>query len=157
QVLPCSRHAWNYRLHGEPALGADLARYAGHLRGESVELIDHRVDGVLQRENFALHIDGNLAREISLRHGGCHLPDLADLACQVRRHEAPAVSEVLPGAGYAGHRRLAAELAVRADLTRHAGHFGGETVKLIDHRVDGFLQLQELSFHIDRDLARKIA
>ena len=34
-------------LAAELAFGADLARDAGHLRGEAVELIDHRVDGVL--------------------------------------------------------------------------------------------------------------
>ena len=35
-------------LASELALDADLAGHARHLRGEAVELIDHRVDGVLQ-------------------------------------------------------------------------------------------------------------
>ena len=45
-----------------------------------VELIDHRVDGVLQLEDFALHVDGDLAREVAARHGGGHLGDVADLS-----------------------------------------------------------------------------
>ena len=32
------------------------------------------------------------------------------------------------------HLRLAAELAFGADLARHAGHFRGEGVELVDHR-----------------------
>jgi hypothetical protein len=35
------------------AFGADLARHAGYFRGKGAELIHHRVDGVLQLENFA--------------------------------------------------------------------------------------------------------
>ena len=52
---------------------------------------------------------------------------------------------VLPGAGDAGHLRLAAEPAFGADLARHARHLAGEGVELIDHRVDGLLQLQDFA------------
>ena len=40
-------------LTAELALGADLARHARHLAGERVELVDHRVDGVLDLEDLA--------------------------------------------------------------------------------------------------------
>ena len=40
---------------------------------------------------------------------------------------------------------LTAELAVGADLAGHAGHFRGEGVELIDHRVDGVLELEDLA------------
>ncbi len=52
----------------------------------------------------------------------------------------------------AGHLRLATELSFGADLARHARHFGGEAVELVDHRVDGVLELQDLAFHVDGDL-----
>src|SRR5262249_53494565 len=133
QVLPCPCRARNDRLHAEPTLGADLTRDAGHFRGETIELIHHRVDGVLQSENFALHIDGDLAREISLRDSGCHLSDVADLASQVRSHQVDAVCEVLPGPSDAGHRRLAAELSIGSHLSCDAGYLGGETIELINH------------------------
>ena len=55
------------------------------------------------------------------------------------------------------HVGLAAELAFGADLARHARHFGGECVQLVDHRVDGFLQLANFAVHVDRDLARQVA
>ena len=51
--------------------------------GERVELIDHRVDGVLQLQDFAAHIDGDLARQVAARDGGRHLGDVAHLLGQV--------------------------------------------------------------------------
>ena len=77
--------------------------------------------------------------------GGGHLGDVAHLAGQVAGHGVHAVGQVLPGAGDARHRGLAAELAVGADFARHARHLGGESVELIDHRVDGVLELQDLA------------
>src|SRR5436190_12916636 len=44
--------------------GADLAGDAAHFRGERVELVDHRIDGVLQLENLAFDVDGDLARQV---------------------------------------------------------------------------------------------
>src|SRR5258708_7868084 len=157
QVLPSPRHTRNDRLHAEPALRADLARDACHLRGETIELIDHRVDGVLQRENFALHIDLDLAREISLRDSGCHLGDVADLGSQVRRHLVDAVCEGRPGASHAGHDSLTAQAAVGADLTGHAGDLRSKRSELVHHRVDGFLELQNLPTHVDSDFLGQVA
>ena len=71
--------------------------------------------------------------------------------------EVDVVGQVLPHAGDARHLRLAAELALGADLAGHAGHFAGEAVQLIDHHVDGFLQLQDLAAHVDGDLLRQVA
>src|SRR6266403_867215 len=51
--------------------------------GKTVELIDHRINGVLQCQNLALHVDSDLAREISLSDSGRHLRDVAHLAGQV--------------------------------------------------------------------------
>src|SRR5213075_143361 len=56
------------------------------------------------------------------------------------------VGEVLPGAGHAAHLRLPAELPFHAHFARHAHHFRGEGVELIDHGVDGVLQLEDLPF-----------
>ncbi len=53
-------------LAAELAFGADLARHARHFgRRTSVELIHHRVDGVLQLEDFALHVHRDLARQVA--------------------------------------------------------------------------------------------
>ena len=54
--------------------------------GEGVELIDHRVDGVLQLEDLALHVDGDLARQVAARDRGRHLGDVAHLRRQVGGH-----------------------------------------------------------------------
>ncbi len=55
--------------------------------------------------------------------------------------------------GHAGHHGLAAELAFRADLARHARHLRCEGVQLVHHDVDGFLQFENFALHVDRDLA----
>src|SRR5438067_1616631 len=48
-------------------------------------------------------------------------------------------------------------LSFGADFARHARHFGGEGVELIDHRVERVFQLENLTTHVDRDLARQVA
>ena len=95
-------------------------------RREGVELVDHDVDGVLELEDFALHVDGDLLRQVAARDGGRHLGDVADLAGQVAGHQVHAVGQVGPGAGDAFDLRLAAELAFGADFARDAGHFRRE-------------------------------
>src|SRR6185437_6340351 len=86
-----------------------------------------------------------------------HFGDVAHLCGQVRGHEIDVVGQVLPGACHAGHLRLAAQLAVGTDFAGDARHFGGEGVELVDHGVDGGLEVENFALHIHRDLARKVA
>src|SRR5690606_4517103 len=97
---------------------------------KAVELVNHRIDGVLELQDFALHGDSDLLRQVAARHGRRHLRDVADLAGEVAGHEVHIVGEVLPGTGNALHLRLPAELAFRTHFACHAGHFGSETVQL---------------------------
>src|SRR5690606_40009770 len=96
-------------------------------------------------------------RQCCADHGCGHVGDVADLVGQVVRHQVHVVGEVLPGTGDAAHLRLATELAFGADFTRHAGYLGCEGVQLIDHRVDGVFELEDLALHIDGDLFRQVA
>ena len=98
-----------------------------------------------------------LLLEIAVGDGGHHLDDAAHLIGEVGGHDVDVVGQVLPGAGDAGDLRLAAELAFGADLAGDARHFRGEGVELIDHRVDGVLELEDLALHVDGDLARQVA
>ena len=139
------------------ALGADLAGDARHFGGERVELVHHGVDGVLEFEDLALGIDGDLLREVAFRDGGGHVGDVADLAGEVAPHQVDVVGEVLPDAADAFDLGLAAEFAFGADLAGHAGHFGGEGVELVHHDVDGVLELEDLALGIDRDLLGEVA
>src|SRR5262249_21082853 len=157
QVLPGTGDAAHHGLAAELAFGADLARHARHLAGKGVELVHHGVDGVLELENFAAHVDRDLFRKVAAGDRGRHLGDVAHLCGQVRGHRVDAVSQVLPRAGDAEHVRLSAEAPFGADFARHAGDFAGERVELIDHRVDGLLELQDLAAHVHRDLLRQVA
>ena len=81
----------------------------------------------------------------------------AHLSGEVPERRVDGVRQVLPGPGRARHLRLTAELALDADLARHAGDLGAEGRQLVDHRVDGVLQLQHLAGDVDRDLLRQVA
>src|SRR5262249_43121127 len=157
QVFPGAGDAEHVRLSAETPFCADLARHARHLAGKRIELVDHRVDGLLELQDFAAHIDGDLLGEVAAGNSGRDIGDVADLRGEVRGHEVDVVGQVLPCAGDARHLRLAAELAFGADLARHARDFRGEGVELIHHGVDGVLELEDFAFHVHRDLAREIA
>src|SRR6185312_641113 len=157
EILPGAGDAEHVGLAAKPSLGADFARHAGHFAGESVELVDHRVERFLQLKDFARHVHGDLLGEVAAGDGGRDVGDVADLGRQIGRHEVDVVGEVLPRAGHPGHLGLAAELAFGTDLAGDAGHFRGERVELVNHRVDGVLQLEDFAADVDRDLARKVA
>ena len=98
-----------------------------------------------------------LRDKIAFGHGGRHFGDVADLRGQIGRHGIDVVRQILPRAGHAAHFRLAAEISFRADFARHARHFGGKSVQLVHHRVDGVFQLQNFAFHVHRDFAGQVA
>ena len=157
QVFPGAGDALHVGLAAELAFGADFAGHARHFRGEGTQLVHHRVDGVLQFQNFALHVDGDFLGQVAVGHGRGHVGDVAHLAGQVAGHQVHGVGEVLPRAGDALHVGLPAELAFGADFAGHAGHFGGERAKLIHHRVDGVLQFEDFALHVDGDLLGQVA
>ena len=157
QVLPGAGDPLDVGLAAELSFGADLARDAGHFRGERAELVDHRVDGVLELEDLALDVDGDLLGEVAVGDGRGHVGDVADLAGEVAGHEVDAVGQVLPGAGDPLDVGLPAELSFGADLAGDAGHFRGERAELVDHRVDGVLELEDLALDVDGDLLGEVA
>src|SRR4029077_7588616 len=156
EILPRARHPGNDGLTAELALGADLARDARDFGGEAVELVDHGVDRLLELQDLAAHVHGNLARQVAAGDGSGDLGDVAHLPGEIARHGVHLVGEVLPHATHVLHVGLTAELALGADLTCHTGHFGGESVELVHHGIDGFLQLQDLATHAHGDLARQV-
>src|SRR5205085_669688 len=154
QVLPgpgCSGHV---SLAAQPSCSADLAGDARDLAGEGVQLVDHPVDGVLQFEDLAADVDGDLPGEVAFRDGGCDIRDVAHLGGEVARHGVHVVGQVAPCAGGAGHIGLAAQAPLGSDLAGDAGDLGGERIQLIDHHVDGVLELQNLTLNLDGDLFR---
>ena len=157
EVLPDPGDFLRLRLAAELPFDAHLAGDSGHFSGERVQLIDHRVDGVLQREELALHVDRDLLAEVAVRDRGGDLGDVSHLAGQVAGHEVDVVGEVLPDAAdLDGHRGGLTELAFGAHLAGDPGHLGDEPVELVDHRVDGVLQLEHLAAHVGGDLLAQV-
>ena len=157
EILPRSGDARHLRLAAEFSVGSDFAGHTRHFRSERSQLVHHRVDGVFQFENFSLHVDRDLARQVAASHGRCHFGNVSHLASQVAGHEVHVVGEIFPRSGDTGHLRLSAELSFRTDFAGHARHFAGERVELVHHRVDGVLQFENFALHVDRDLARQVA
>ena len=129
EVLPDAADAFDVRLAAELAFGADLLRDARHLGGERAQLVDHRVDGLLQLEHLALDVDGDLLREVAVRDRGRDGGDVPHLRRQVRREAVHGLGQVLPRAADALDLRLAAELAFLADLARDARDLVGERAR----------------------------
>src|SRR5204863_278788 len=102
-------------------------------------------------------VNRDLAGQVAAGDGGGDLGDVADLGGQVGGQQVDVVGEVLPRAGHARDLGLPAQLALGADLARHARHLAGERVQLIDHRVQGLLQLQDLAADVHRDLLGEVA
>ena len=127
QILPHAADAFHLRLTAELAVGTHFARHARDFAGERIELIHHGVDGVLQLQNFALHVDRDFGREIALGHGRRDFGDVADLVGQVAGHRVDGIGQILPDAADALHLRLPAELAFGSHFARHARDFARET------------------------------
>src|SRR5204862_2098128 len=114
EIHPGAGHARHLGLAAQLAFGADFTGDAGDFGGEAIELVDHGVHGVLELEDLALHVDGDLFGEIAVGDGGGDFGDVADLAGEVGGHGVDVLGEVFPGAGHARHLGLAAQLAFGA-------------------------------------------
>src|SRR5262249_3298395 len=145
QVLPRAADAKHVGLTAELAFSADLASDTGNFAGEGVQLVDHGVHGLFQLQDLARDVNRARIRQVAVGDGGRDLGDVAHLGREVAGHEVHVVGQVFPGAGDAGHLRLAAELTLGADFPCNAGNFASEGVELVDHRVDGVFELEDLA------------
>ena len=149
--------AGDARLAAQLAFDADLARDRRHLLGEGRQRVGHAVDRVGERGDLALGLDDQLLLQVAVGDRGDDLDDAAHLRGQVARHEVDVVGEVLPDAGDAGTSAWPPSLPSVPTSLRDAGDLAGEAVELIDHRVDGVLQLEDLALDVDGDLLRQVA
>ena len=117
QVLPRAGDASHLGLPAQFPFRADLARDARHLRRERTQLVHHRVDGVLQLENFALDVDGDFLRQVAVRHGRRRpAAMLRTWPVRLTGHEVHVVRQVLPCAGDASHLGLRRRVFLRYRL-----------------------------------------
>ncbi len=142
---------------GRPAsVGAHLTRHARHLPGEGVELVHHGVDGLLELEDFAAHVHGDLLGEVAVGDGRGHLGDVAHLPGEVAGHRVDAIGQVLPRAAHAG--TWAWPPSLPSVPTSRATRVTSEAKdELIHHGIDGVLQLEDFAAHVHGDLARQVA
>src|SRR5207237_1221745 len=96
QILPGTRHPLDLRLTSELSFRSDFARHARHFRCESVELVHHDVDGVLELHYSALLRYRDFRGKIALGDGRGHTCDVTDLIGQVAGHRVDVVGKILP-------------------------------------------------------------
>ena len=144
-------------MTSELAFRPHLPRHARHFARESVELIDHDVDGIFELQDFAADVHRDLTGQVAVGDSRGYFGDVADLGSQITGHEIHRVGKILPDTANALHLSLSAELTVGANFSRDARDFAGERVELVHHGVDGVLQLQNLTADVDRNLAGKVA
>ncbi len=134
-----------------------FTRHARYFGSERIELIHHRVDGVLQVEDFALYGDSDLSRQVALCNRSGDFGDIPHLPCEILSHQVHIAGEIHPYTRDTYHARLAPQFALSAHLVGHACYFGGKRIELIHHRVDGVLQVENFAPHFDGDLPGEIA
>src|SRR5205807_1291782 len=132
-------------------------RDARDLRGKRGELVDHRVDRVLELENLAARVHGDLVGEVAVRDRGGDVGDVPDRSEERRGGKVHVLGQAAPGAADALDLGLAAELPFPADLARDARDLVGEGRELVDHGVDRVLELEHLALRGDGDLLRQVA
>ena len=157
QILPdtgCTRDA---RLSAQLAFGAHLVGHPCDLRGERAEKVHHGIDRVLQLQELALGVHGNLGGEFAIRDRGGHGAEVAHLTRQVAGHRVHADGQVPPNAADAFDFSLTAQFAFRAHFVRHAGDLRGERTEQVHHGVDCVLQLQNLALSVHGDLGGEVA
>src|SRR5581483_1159809 len=125
--------------------------------GRGAQRLHHGVDVVLEVADLAGGLDGDGAGEVALGDGAGDLGDRADLPGEVPGQLVDVLGEPLPGAGDALDLGLAAEAPFAADLAGDAGDLRGERGELVDHGVDGGLELQDLAAGVDVDLLGEVA
>ena len=158
EVFPRAADALHLGLAAETAFGADLARDARHLRGEGVELIDHRVDRAFELENLAPHVDGDLLREVAGRYGRRHVGDVANLRGEVAGHRVDRIGKIFPRAGNAFEPRpvrrafLRNRLRARRASLQKRNALSWSTIVLIVS-----LSSRISPLNVDGDLLRKVA
>src|SRR5690606_23178776 len=120
------------------------------------ELVDSRIDRALQLENLPTGVDSDLATQVTVGDGSRHFGDVADLVGQVGCHPIDVAREFPPDPGGVWYLSVATQDSLGADFSSDARHFVCKTRKLIDHGVDGALQVTQLAIRVDSDLFREI-
>ncbi len=153
QIFPGTCNTRNLCLAAKFTFGSHFTCHTSYLGREAVQLIHHRVDRVLQLQNFSAYVDGNLARQVAARNSGGYLCNTAHLVGKVGRHYVYVIGQILPGTCDTRHARLASELSFGTYFPRYPRYFGRKAVELIHHRIDRVFQLQDFAFYIHGDFA----
>src|SRR5438046_1189737 len=95
QILPGARNARHPGLSAEITFRAHFTRHARHFSSEAIELVHHRVDGVLEFKNFSLYVHGNFSGKVAFRDSRRHLCDVTNLRGEISGRAVERILEVV--------------------------------------------------------------
>ena len=125
--------------------------------GRQAQIVDHRIDVVLELGDLAARVDLDRSGEIAFGHCGRHLRDGPHLGGQVRRQQVDVARQVLPRARSARDVGLAAEPAFDAHLSRDRSDLVGESRQRVGHVVDRLRERGDLALRLDRQVLLEVA
>src|SRR5262249_52379415 len=76
EIFPRAGNTRHLGLAAQLAFGTDFTGHTRYFAGERVQLVHHRVDGVLELQNFAFDIDGDFAGQIAAGNSGGDFGDI---------------------------------------------------------------------------------
>ena len=155
QVFPGSGNPLDLGLAAQLAVGADLARDAGHFRGERAKLVNHRVDGLADAEEFAperaaLVLQRNALGEIALGHGADDSSDFLGRSYQVADQGIHGVNAIGPTPSRRTQPRPLADSALLADDRGNPRCFLRALFEKLGHVVENIGKLLAQDRVIDR-------
>ncbi|KAI3479879.1 hypothetical protein L1887_58027 [Cichorium endivia] len=151
EVLPGSANTEHRGAASELAFGTDLLGDSRHLEREGSQGFHHVVDGQLEVEELAAHLDVDGLAEVAAGDGGGDGGDGSNLRGEVAGHHVDPLGEHLPLTLDVVDLGLTAEATFCADLDRDADDLVGERLELTHHVVDGELEVEDLALDVDVD------
>src|SRR6202035_5279415 len=112
------------------------------------EVIDHRVDVILQLSYFTASFHLNRTSQVALRNCSGYLRDSTDLVGKVVREQVHVAGEVLPGTGGARDVCLSTEPTFDAHFSSNGGYLVSEGGQSIRHVVDSIGKRGDFTFRL---------
>src|SRR5207237_9344913 len=130
EILPRTTDTRHFCLPAQLTLSSYFARNTGYFRRKRAELINHRVDRILELENLSTRVSRDFPRQISARNRCGNVSDVSHLTSEIARHEIHVVGEIFPRSTDVRHLSLPTELSLRSYLARDTRYFVGESIRL---------------------------
>lgn len=145
QVLPLALNIGDLGLATKRTIRTDLSGHFAHFNGERAQAVHHLVDGILELQNLSLDLDANLLGKVAPGDGRSDLGNLSHLCGEVHGHAVDVFGKISPCALDIVDRGLATQASLCSDFSGDLGDLASKLLQLVNHGVDGGLELEHFS------------